>query len=329
MKMLLYNKAFAALVECGEIETGLQRQADAGEIKLLAPHLVVFDAGLRGSEDGGLQINSQAFVPCLGETGRIGSSRPLALSKSTSPISTVRLPVLVDLRFPPFPDLFVPRLRSLGLSHLRLDPLPRSQHLTLQIETASFFRIIHIKESLKPRRDILHVRLPSLGRLYIQDLARFVEGQAGGGEGVRGACLGRLLSIFLRRRGLTIGLCEGSPEYARAGKDDLGDDSMCLVGGTMVSLVRSSSIESLDSQSNRSITMGCDGGDELVTASVTMRLYLPFQIEKYNLGTVCWQYALCNRNEPGLNVTCSNPPLYGTGCNHLLFLILSLLAQTT
>ena len=57
----------------------------------------------------------------------------------------------------------------------------------------------------------------------VEDFARFVEGEAGGGEGVGGRrVVGLRLGEFLRGAGLFVGFGEGAAEDARAGYEDLG-----------------------------------------------------------------------------------------------------------
>ena len=102
-------------------------------------------------------------------------------------------------------------------------------------------------------------RLPAFRRRDVQDAARFVEGQAGGREGVAGcrAVAARLRGgVFLRGGGLAVGFgeldCDGlcvrqgsvivwegcgcggiaysSAEDSGAGEDDLGDDAVRLDG---------------------------------------------------------------------------------------------------
>ena len=68
-----------------------------------------------------------------------------------------------------------------------------------------------------------------LRRRDVQNLARFVEGEAGGGEGVGG---GRVVDLglgeFLRGAGLFVGFGEGAAEDSRAGDEDLGDYAVRL-----------------------------------------------------------------------------------------------------
>lgn len=56
-----------------------------------------------------------------------------------------RLPVLEYLRFPALLQLRLSTLHLLCLPHLALNPLPRPQHLALQVETTSLLRIVHVE----------------------------------------------------------------------------------------------------------------------------------------------------------------------------------------
>lgn len=118
----------------------------------------------------------------------------------------------------------------LGLTNLHLYPFPRAKNLALEIETAAFLGIVHIKQLFEPFHDLFDIRLTGLRGLGVEDAAGFVEGQTGGGKGVggTGVALRGLGSIFGRGRGLSVGFCEGSTEDSGAGEDDLADDAMGL-----------------------------------------------------------------------------------------------------
>jgi hypothetical protein len=64
--------------------------------------------------------------------------------------------------------------------------------------------------------------------LYVQDLAGFIEGEAGGGERTTRCLL--LGSVFARCLGLLVGFGEGAAEDAGSGYHDLGDDAVSLTG---------------------------------------------------------------------------------------------------
>lgn len=106
-----------------------------------------------------------------------------SIAQPSLPPPNIVLPVLEHLRFPPFFQLRFPPCQLLLHPNLGLNPLPRPQHLALQVKASPFLRIIHIKELLEPLHHIFHIRLPVLRWFDVQDLACFFEGEAVRGEG--------------------------------------------------------------------------------------------------------------------------------------------------
>lgn len=133
---------------------------------------------------------------------------------------------------------------SLCLTSLHLYPLARTQNLTLQIETATLLRIVHVEQFLESLHHLLEVCFTGLRGLHVEDLACFVEGDAGGGEGVTGLAVCAL--VFGCGGGLLVGFSEGTTEDTRAGYDDLGNDAVGLVGESKVSMAISEQHEKGD-----------------------------------------------------------------------------------
>lgn len=140
-------------------------------------------------------------------------------------------PVLKYLWLPSILQLLFPTLYLLHLPHFTLDPLPRSQHLALQIETATLLRIVDIEELLEALEHILHVGLSALWRLDVQDLTGLLEGHGAARAEGGGPSVASFLLRFLvggGGGGLLIGFCKGATEHARAGDRYLKDDSVRL-----------------------------------------------------------------------------------------------------
>ena len=139
--------------------------------------------------------------------------------------------ILINLRPPTIFHLLLRRRLSLGLAHLHLDALARTQNLALQVETAPLLRIIHVEQPLEPISDLFQVCLSAAVRRFnVEDATGLVEGQARGcvRVGGRHVPLLGLDSIFGSGGCLLVGLCEGAAEHTGSRDDDLGDDSMGL-----------------------------------------------------------------------------------------------------
>lgn len=151
---------------------------------------------------------------------------------SVNAAPSTQLPVLEYLRFPARLQFLLPTLRLLRLPRLALDPLPCPEQLALQIKAASLLRIIDVKQLLEAARHVLHIRLPALRRLDVEDLARLLQRQPGVRVARAAGAAVRLRLRFLvvaGRGGLLVGFGEGAAEDARAGYHDLGDYAMRLL----------------------------------------------------------------------------------------------------
>jgi hypothetical protein len=128
--------------------------------------------------------------------------------------------ILRELGLESLPQLLLPFRNPLMPLHLPLNPLARSQNLTLQIKTSALLRIIQIKQPLKPFGYSLHLDIAHFARPDVEDAAGLVHGDVGA-EGRR---CGRVVGggVFLGSGGLTVGFGDGAAEDARAGEDDLG-----------------------------------------------------------------------------------------------------------
>ena len=91
------------------------------------------------------------------------------------------LSILVDFRIPRFRHFLLTLRDRLDLADLEFDPLPCSEHLTLQVKTPAFLRIVDVEQFPEPRHDELHVGLATLRRRHVQNLAGFIECNAGEG----------------------------------------------------------------------------------------------------------------------------------------------------
>ena len=130
--------------------------------------------------------------------------------------------ILIYLRVPTLAYLLFPSLPPLGLTYLKLYPLPCPQHFALQVEATALLRIVHVEQPFELFVDFRQVCFARLRRRDIQDFAGFIEGQAGGGHGVGGSrVVLHRLGVLLRCRGLFVGFGEGAPEYPRPRQHDL------------------------------------------------------------------------------------------------------------
>ena len=91
------------------------------------------------------------------------------------------LSILVDFRIPGFRHFLLTLGDRVDLADLQFDPLPCSEHLTLQVKTPALLRIVDVEQFLEPRHDELRVGLATLGWCHVQDLAGLVERDAGEG----------------------------------------------------------------------------------------------------------------------------------------------------
>lgn len=99
----------------------------------------------------------------------------------------------------------------------------------MKVETAAFLRIVDVEEFLESFHDLLYIRLATLGRFDVEDLAGLVEGQAGRSKGICGSTIAfGPLSMFGGRRGLFVRFSKSSTEHTGAGENDLGDYAMGL-----------------------------------------------------------------------------------------------------
>ena len=86
----------------------------------------------------------------------------------------------------------------------------------MDVEAAALLRLIEIEQSFEALHDGFHVYLAPLWRRDVEDLARFIEGEAGRGEVVKGLrivfrCCTRILRGCLC---LFVGFCKGFSKYS-------------------------------------------------------------------------------------------------------------------
>ena len=113
------------------------------------------------------------------------------------------------------------------LLNLHLYPFTRAKNLALEIETATFLRVVQIKQLLEPFHHLFDICFSCLWGFDVEDPACFVQVQTGRLEGCRGsATFGG--GMFRCSRGLLVRLCEGSTEDSGTGKNDLAEDAMGL-----------------------------------------------------------------------------------------------------
>lgn len=79
----------------------------------------------------------------LPEAGRVISNTPHTLTNPS--LAPIRSLVLVNIRLPSLLHFLLLRHLLLHGPHLSLDPFPRPQYLTLQVEATSFLRIVGIE----------------------------------------------------------------------------------------------------------------------------------------------------------------------------------------
>lgn len=130
------------------------------------------------------------------------------------------LPILEHFWFPAFLQLRICARLLFRVVVFALYPLSCPQHFTLQVETSSLLRIVDIEEFFESFHHILHIRLPILRRLHVEDLAGLLERQTVGCKLVRSSALGLGFGVLLRGAGLLVGFREGSPEDSGAGDND-------------------------------------------------------------------------------------------------------------
>ncbi len=69
------------------------------------------------------------------------------------------------------------------LTYLQFYALAGAQHFALQVEGAALFGVVHVEQALEALVDLGQVGFAGFGRGDVEDLAGFVEGEAGAGEG--------------------------------------------------------------------------------------------------------------------------------------------------
>jgi len=118
------------------------------------------------------------------------------------------------------------------LSDLHLYPFACAENLALEVETATFLRVVHIKQFLESFHDLFEIRFAGLRGLGVEDPAGLIERQTARSKGVCGThvAFGSLSGIFGGGLGLFVCFCEGSPEDSSAGHEDLADDTVGLFG---------------------------------------------------------------------------------------------------
>ena len=88
------------------------------------------------------------------------------------------------------------------LTYLEFYALAGAQHFALQVEGAALFGIVHVEEALEALVDLGEVGFAGFRGGDVEDLACFVEGEAGAGYGGGGGavalvCGGEFLGILL------------------------------------------------------------------------------------------------------------------------------------
>lgn len=143
-----------------------------------------------------------------------------------------RSPVLVHLGLPPFFQFLLMCRLSFCLSDLHLYPLACAENFALEVETATFLRVVHIKQLLESFHDLFEIRFAGLRGLGVEDPAGLIERQTAGSKGICGTHVpfGSLSGIFGGGLGLFVRFCEGSPEDSSAGDEDLADNTVGLFG---------------------------------------------------------------------------------------------------
>ena len=129
------------------------------------------------------------------------------------------LPILIHLGLPAVLDLGLLGGLLHGGPHVGLYPLASAEDLALQVEAATLLGVVDVEELLEPVHDLLHVDLPALRRLDVQDLARLVQCHAACEARARPAAGGVRIDLGLRPRvvrrrlGLLVGFCEGPAQH--------------------------------------------------------------------------------------------------------------------
>lgn len=162
---------------------------------------------------------------------RLNEKVPSAHTQSITQHHFTPSSIPIDLRPPPLLQLLLQLPRRVRFTYLQLNPLPCTQHLTLQVKATSALRIIDIKEPLKLLVRFGEIRLTAGRRRNVKNAAGLVEREPGGRERVGSGGVAAVgLGVFLRGGGLFPGLGESAAEDARAGEDDLGYDAVRLDG---------------------------------------------------------------------------------------------------
>lgn len=141
-----------------------------------------------------------------------------------------RSSILIQLRLEAFPQLLFHVGGLLRLLDLHLYPLSRSEDLALQVETATFLRIVLIEHPLEAGNHGLHVDFAFPGRRHIQYSAGFVDREAPGCQVIASGAADRLgvFCILLTGGCLLIGFGEGATDDSGAGDGNLYDDAVGL-----------------------------------------------------------------------------------------------------